>query len=153
MKRPRHGVGDRLTILLAGLLILGMAIQLVHPIATIGFVMPKNYNEGWNAYHAARLAAGEALYDGNAWRPNNYPFVSFYVIAALKPLFGDVLIAGRAVSLASLAAIAQRGECIRHSIDCAMIEEARNLAALIEEGSGMAHRVDLYRLGEILARP
>jgi len=27
MKRPRHGVGDRLTILLAGLLILGMAIQ------------------------------------------------------------------------------------------------------------------------------
>lgn len=74
------------------------------PVASIGFVYERSYNEGWNAYHAARAAAGEALYGGR-WHPVNYPFLSFYLIGWLTPLFGDPLIIGRAVNVLSLGAV------------------------------------------------
>lgn len=78
--------------------ILGL-ISVAVPIATIGFDIEKIYNEGWNAYHAARVAAGEPLYTGDPARLVNYPFLSFYLVASLKPIFGDVLMIGRGLNL------------------------------------------------------
>jgi hypothetical protein len=74
-------------------------ISVALPIATIGFDIEKIYNEGWNAYHAARVAAGEPLYTGDPARLVNYPFLSFYLVASLKPIFGDVLMIGRGLNL------------------------------------------------------
>ena len=51
------------------------------------------------AYHALRAASGEVFYAGDMRHPVNYPFLSFYLIGWLKPLFGDVLFIGRAISL------------------------------------------------------
>ena len=62
-----------------------------------------DFNEGWNAYHAARVVAGEPLYTGNPLAPVNYPFVSFYLTGLLSPGLGGVLTAGRLLSLLSLA--------------------------------------------------
>lgn len=88
-------------------LVLCGAIALsVIPILSSGFIFEKNYGEGWNAYHALRAASGEALYSGDMRHPVNYPFLSFYLIAWLKPLFGDVLIIGRILSLIALTVIA-----------------------------------------------
>jgi hypothetical protein len=92
--------GQRIALLVVIVGAIGLGIV---PILSSGFYYQRNYNEGWNAYHALRAAAGEPLYAGDARHPVNYPFLSFYIVAWLKPLFGDVLIIGRALSLAALA--------------------------------------------------
>jgi hypothetical protein len=84
---------------IASIALLAVAV----PGATIGFDFEKSYNEGWNAYQAARAAAGEALYNGDPARLVNYPFLSFYIVAWLKPLFGNVLLIGRGLNAASFA--------------------------------------------------
>ena len=68
--------------------------------------IPLNWNEGWNAYHTADLAAGRPLYPdpANAFFFTNYPPLSFYVIAPLGYALGDHMLAGRLVAFASLLA-------------------------------------------------
>ncbi len=85
--------------------VVGIALLAVVPLmATIGFDVEKSYNEGWNAYHAARVAAGAPLYTGNPNLIVNYPFLSFYLVAWLKPLFGTVLLTGRILNAVAYAA-------------------------------------------------
>jgi hypothetical protein len=76
----------------------------IPPLMAVGFDYEKFYSEGYNAYHATRAAAGEVLYTGDPERLVNYPFLSFYLVGWLKPLFGDVLMIGRALSVFALAA-------------------------------------------------
>lgn len=64
-------------------------------------------NEGWNAYHALAAMSGGALYPPpESFLANNYPPLSYYVVGAVGWLTGDEIVAGRAVSLASLIAVA-----------------------------------------------
>ncbi len=66
-----------------------------------------NYNEGWNAYHAAHAFGPETLYPSlSASFSNNYPPASFYIVGGLGQIIGDNIIAGRIISLLSLGAIA-----------------------------------------------
>jgi len=93
----------------------------VRAFLTIGLHLPLNFNEGWNAYHAADVAAGRPLYPDPAGQFfTNYPPLSFYVIAPIGRLLGDQMLAGRLVSLVSLAAwvalvavVARRLRCSR----------------------------------------
>lgn len=57
-----------------------------------------NYNEGWNIYHAFRVAHGEPLYDSNLFRIVNYPYISFYLTGWLGFLSGHPLLFARSVS-------------------------------------------------------
>jgi hypothetical protein len=71
-------------------------------VLTIPLHTPLNYNEGWNAYHAMDVIRGSALYP----HPprlffNNYPPLSFYLIAGATRLVGDPIVAGRCISLIS----------------------------------------------------
>jgi hypothetical protein len=86
------------------------------PVGSIGFIFERNYNEGWNAYHAARAASGEALY-GSQWHPVNYPFLSFYLIGWLTPLFGDPLLIGRFLNVVALLAVAGCAALIVRRLD------------------------------------
>jgi hypothetical protein len=62
--------------------------------------IPINYNEGWNAFHALRFRNGGPLYPPRSEAIFiNYTPLSFYVIAALHPLVGDDIFAGRLVAL------------------------------------------------------
>jgi hypothetical protein len=67
---------------------------------TLGMPLLKNYNEGWNAYHAAAAVNDPgALYPPRAaLMTNNYPPLSFFLVGAVARLTGDALIAGRVVS-------------------------------------------------------
>lgn len=63
-------------------------------------------NEGWNAYLAKAAAAGTPIYFPlSDFRVNNYPPLSFYVVAAVMRLVHDAVFAGRIVAWASFLAI------------------------------------------------
>jgi hypothetical protein len=74
--------------------------------AVIWLHVPLDPNEGWNAYHAAAAMGAGPLYpDPHAYMVNNYPPLSFYIVGLVGVLIGDNIIAGRVVSLLSVAAI------------------------------------------------
>ncbi len=98
---------SRLMLLMAlsalGLLCL---IGLWPVLATIGLKLPIDPNEGWNAYHAAAAISGQPLYPGpHADFVNNYPPLSFYIVGLFGRVVGDVLIAGRIISLLAFVAV------------------------------------------------
>ena len=84
-------------------LFLVTAFLLTSPIIELFFFVPKSYNEGWNAFHAAHAFGEESLYpEIRELYSNNYPPVSFYIVGGLGSLIGDNIIAGRLVSIVSL---------------------------------------------------
>src|SRR3569833_2262544 len=83
------------------LLLAAIAVALlVAPAEALFTHIPRNYNEGWNAFHALRLRSGGPLYPPISEATFiNYPPLSFYLVAALHPLFGDDIFAGRTIAL------------------------------------------------------
>ena len=81
-------------------------LAFVRAFLTIFRHIPLNWNEGWNAFHTADIAAGRPLYPDSATATffTNYPPLSFYVIAPIGRAIGDHLIAGRLVAFLSLLA-------------------------------------------------
>lgn len=89
------------------LLALPVAWLTVRNGAFIGAAVPLDPNEGWNAAHTLRLMAGGPLYPpAGALMVNNYPPLSFYLVAAITHLTGDAIAAGRLLSLLSFLAAA-----------------------------------------------
>lgn len=90
------------------LAIAGFAIALtILPAEALFARIPINYNEGWNAFHTLRLRTGGPLYPPlSASTFINYPPLSFYIVAALHPLIGDDIFAGRLVALIAELAVA-----------------------------------------------
>jgi hypothetical protein len=90
-----------------GLVAVLSAAHLAIPLASLPRKVPLNYGEGWNGYQAVAVLAPARLYPGpGSLFPNNYPPLSFYLMAGLGALGIDPVIAGRMVSMLSLAAIA-----------------------------------------------
>ena len=63
-------------------------------------------NEGWNIYYAIAVAHHQPLYPQKyGWTTNNYPMLSFVIMAWLHQFTHEYLFTARAVSLLSLLAI------------------------------------------------
>lgn len=101
------GTGEARSALRIACAVLALACvpALTRIVLTVPLRLSLNYNEGWNAYHALDAARGAALYghDGGFFF-NNYPPLSFFVVAALARVFGDPIVAGRWLSLGSFVA-------------------------------------------------
>lgn len=103
-------------LLLAGTLVL--VFLLLGPVVTIPLHIPVNYNEGWDAYFAQRAVTPGT---GPLYPPpgslvfNNYPPLSFYLVGAFgRFVVGDMIVAGRIISLLSLLASGVLlGICVR----------------------------------------
>jgi hypothetical protein len=81
-----------------GILSVPLLIALVALAYRSTLLMPINYNEGWNAYHAAAAATGGRLYyPAAALVTNNYPPLSFLIVGAVANIMGDAVFAGRLV--------------------------------------------------------
>lgn len=94
----------RMAVLLLSALV---AITLLEPLIGIPLRVDKNYNEGWNAYQVRRLLGDEPLYPkADAFTPNNYPPLSFYLVAVVSLVLGDPVIAGRLMALIGLLGVA-----------------------------------------------
>jgi hypothetical protein len=100
----RYGLERWLTVLLFLILVI-YAFAL--PIYLIPSHYPRSYNEGWNAYYAAAAMHGVGLYPPvDSMMANNYPPLSFYLVGIVGKAVGDYIVAGRLVSLLSLAVVA-----------------------------------------------
>jgi len=91
--------------------------------------VPFDHSEGWNAYNAAAAMHG-TLYPSNSslWFAN-YPPLSFFLVGGPGQLTGDLIVAGRILSvLAALGAAFMVAQIARH-LGCAVLEAA--LAALL----------------------
>lgn len=75
---------------------------LLRDIWMIPQAVPLDPNEGWNAAHAMRL--GRLYPPAGSWMVNNYPPLSFYLVAAIARLTGDAVVAGRIIALLAFAA-------------------------------------------------
>ena len=85
---------------------LGLAAGCCLVLLRIGVTAPRritlNANEGWNAYHAAGVIAGQPLYPSPPGLVlTNYPPLSFYIVGALGKVIGDMMLSGRVLSLLS----------------------------------------------------
>jgi hypothetical protein len=96
--------GYAMTALLALAILLCLGAELF----TLTAPVLKNYNEGWNAYHAASaMQDPRALYPApTSLLTNNYPPLSFFIVGAVARLTGqDAIIAGRLVAFLSTLGI------------------------------------------------
>jgi len=93
-------------LLALSVLALGCTAGLLHVISVVGYQIPFDPNEGWNAYFAQL-----AMRTGSPYPPavgllvNNYPPLSFYIIGGIARITGDAIVAGRLVSLLALGVL------------------------------------------------
>ena len=88
---------------MAGLILFCVAVQTIWPLGALTRHISLNNNEGWNAYWSARALAGQPIYtDAASPLTNNYPPLSFYIVGWLGRAIGDLVLAGRLLSLAGL---------------------------------------------------
>jgi len=93
---------DRLLRLSIGVTAVAVALALLWLFSIAGLQTYRNYNEGWNAYHALAAVTGGTLYPhAPSLMVNNYPPLSFFIVGAVGRLVGDMIVAGRVVSLVS----------------------------------------------------
>lgn len=80
---------------------------LARNILTIWVHVPLDPNEGWNGAHALAVLAGHGLYPSpQALMVNNYPPLSFYLVAGVARHGADVIVVGRWIALAAYLATA-----------------------------------------------
>jgi hypothetical protein len=94
-------------------LCLTAAMDAFGPIYRAHFLAEFNINEGWNAYYADAVMHGQSLYPSpGALITNNYPPLSFLIVAGFACLVGNPVFVGRAISLMSLLVISASIYCI-----------------------------------------
>lgn len=91
---------------LLGVFAIGTVLFALYPVWRMFFPLEIDRNEAWNAYHVDSVLNGLPLYpSADALIINNYPPLSFYLVAAASLLTGDVVLAGRLISLAGMAGV------------------------------------------------
>jgi hypothetical protein len=100
-------------------LLLLVVVLIGSPLRVLNLHIPLSYNEGWNAFHTARLMDGGPLYPPITPAIfNNYLPLSFYVVGAIGKVTGDYIVAGRILSLLSLFVVALDIGFICRSLEC-----------------------------------
>ena len=151
---------------------LGLAAACCLVLFRLGATAPRhitlNANEGWNAYHAADVIAGRPLYPSPPGLVvTNYPPLSFYLVGALgQAINGDVMLAGRVLSLLSfviwtiaLALAARRLGCTTDQAAFAAALFAVNMLVFADEYVGvndpqlLAHGVAAFAPFILLREP
>lgn len=106
-----------------GLLALGVALGLMHIACVIGFHVPFDPNEGWNATFAdLAMRTGSPYPPAQSYLVNNYPPLSFYLVGGLGRLTGDAIVMGRIVALASFLAVTLGIDAAARRMGCGRIE-------------------------------
>jgi hypothetical protein len=107
--------------LVVSILGLGCLFGLVHVASVSGLHLPFDPDEGWNAaFTQMVLTTGSPYPAAGSFLTNNYPPISFYVVAALTHFTGDAIVAGRCLALASLVAAAAEIHLVLRRMGCSV---------------------------------
>jgi hypothetical protein len=105
--RPLSTAISRILWAASAILAVCVLAGVLEPVASLFRYIPRDYNEGWNAYWADVAWHGGRLYPPvDSSVANNYPPFSFYAVGALGNLLGNSIFAGRLVAFVSLNVIA-----------------------------------------------
>ncbi|MBZ9996027.1 glycosyltransferase family 39 protein [Mesorhizobium sp. BH1-1-4] len=97
----------RRVYIMIGCLVVLTVLAALWPIYRAFLDIEIDTNEGWNAYYADAAMGRMPLYPAaHQLIANNYPPLSFYIVGGLGRLIGDVVLAGRLLSLAAILVIA-----------------------------------------------
>jgi len=109
--------------LMAGVLALGVALGLMHVACVIGFHVPFDPNEGWNAVFAdLAMRTGSPYPSAQSYLVNNYPPLSFYLVGELARTTGDAIVGGRVIALLSFVTVALGIDAAARRMGCDRIE-------------------------------
>ncbi len=102
---------ERRQALLQGVLlvamVLGIAALSFGSLHRLFLHVPRDDNEGWNAYQALTALSGGVLYPPpGSYITDNYPPLSFYLVGFVGRWIGDNIFAGRLLALLSEIAVA-----------------------------------------------
>jgi hypothetical protein len=82
------------------------ASGLIEPLFALTRFVPRDPNEGWNAFFSQIAMRGGDLYPAPGGTVvNNYPPLSFYVVGIVGRMMGDNIFAGRLVALLSMPVV------------------------------------------------
>lgn len=96
-------VAGRWSVAIVAIVVTATVAALGVRAALMGAGMGLDYNEGWNAFQVRTLLSGSPLYTSpEAFTGNNYPPLSFLLVAALAELGMPVVTTGRLLAFASL---------------------------------------------------
>src|SRR4051812_49015163 len=141
----------RLSWAVWGLVALAAMGLLVRNVLAIAVLAPLDPNEGWNAAHALSLMTNGALYPPpGSLMINNYPPLSFYAVGMVGMLTGDMVIAGRLLSLLSFLLVCGAIALVCKQMACgtpARLCAALFFAALLLIGSDYVAMDDPQLLG------
>lgn len=133
MNRP-----DIYKITVGGLALLALAM-FAYPCLRVGTGLEIDYNEGWNAYFQVRAMSGASLYSPDlAMFVNNYPPLSFYLVGGFGTLVGDMVLAGRLLSLAAVAVIAVSAALVAREAGARRADAVLSGSAALGMLSGLA---------------
>ncbi len=129
------------------------AAYLAWPLWRAGLIFATDApNEGWNALLAADALAGRTLYPpAGGLVVNNYPPLGFYLFGAWGAVFGDIILAGRALALLALLAVAAEIALIVRALGGRWPEAAFAAALFVATLAKSAHEHVAMLDGQLLA--
>lgn len=129
---------DAYKLTVAGLALLALCL-FAYPVLRVGTSLEIDYNEGWNAYQQMRAMAGLSLYSADTpMFVNNYPPLSFYLVGMLGTLVGDMVLAGRLLSLLAVAVIALSAAMVARAAGARRLDAVLSGSAALGMLSGFA---------------
>lgn len=101
--RSRFVIGETAAVALLAVL---AALYLSWPLYRLFIPLEIDRNEAWNAWHALSALGARPLYpSANELIINNYPPLYFYIVGWAGELMGDIIFAGRVISILSVLAL------------------------------------------------
>lgn len=129
---------DAYKLTVAGLALLALCL-FAYPVLRVGTALEIDYNEGWNAYQQMRAMAGLSLYSADTpMFVNNYPPLSFYLVGMLGTLIGDMILAGRLLSLLAVMVIALAAALVARAAGARRLDAVLSASAALGMLSGFA---------------
>lgn len=129
---------DAYKLSVAALALLALTL-FAYPVLRVGTALEIDYNEGWNAYQQMRAMGGASLYSADTpLFVNNYPPLSFYLVGLLGTLIGDMVLAGRILSLLAVAVIALSAAMVARAAGARRIDAVLSGSAALGMLSGFA---------------
>lgn len=129
---------DSYKLTVTGLALLAICL-FAYPVLRVGTALEIDYNEGWNAYQQMRAMAGLSLYSADTpLFVNNYPPLSFYLVGLFGTLIGDMVLAGRLLSLLAVVVIALSVGAVARAAGAGKLDVILSASAILGMLSGFA---------------